>query len=368
MEKTAKKSNWFQKLLVPGIVFQSVVIAGGYGTGAEIVQYFGSSGSLGGLLSMCLISLVTWSVVCAVTFEFTRVFKTYDYKSMTKKLLGPGWVLYEICYLILLMVVLAVVTASAGDILNELFGLNKWIGIFAMGAGVFFLVINGSALIEKILSYWSFVLYGVYALFLIMAFMNIGDQISGNFAMGEINDGWVTLGFQYAFYNLGIIPAVLYTVKHCTTRKDAILAGVIAGVVGILPAIFLYVAMVGFSPEVLSQGLPVNYMLTQLNAPWLQYVFQFVLFGTLIETGAGFIFAVTDRAETAYKSTGKEMPKWFTPVGALILIGVGIVISQFGLLTLILKGYGAASYGFFFVYVLPMLTIGVYKIAKSGVK
>ncbi len=362
---TAKKSSMFQKLIVPGIVFQSVVIAGGYGTGAELVQYFGPSGTVGGLLSMTLISMVTWAIVCAITFEFARTFKTFDYKSMMKKVMGPGWIAYEACYLILLMIVLAVVTASAGDILNELFGLNKWIGIFGMGAAVFLLVMNGSALIEKVLSYWSFLLYGVYILFLVMMFMNFGTEITTNISTGTTEGNWVVLGFQYAFYNLGIIPAVLYTVRHCESRKEALTSGVIAGVIAILPAIFLFTAMTAFYPAINSEGLPVNYMLSQLGTPWLQYLFQFVLFGTLIETGAGFIFAVTDRIDTAIKAKGQETPKWVTPVAALTLIGVGIVVSQFGLLNLILTGYGAASYGFFFFYVLPICTIGLYKIIKA---
>ena len=33
------KSNWFQRYLLPGFVFQSVIIAGGYGTGRELVEF-----------------------------------------------------------------------------------------------------------------------------------------------------------------------------------------------------------------------------------------------------------------------------------------------------------------------------------------
>ena len=46
----AKKKPW-TRYLVPGFVFQSVVIGGGYGTGAEIMQYFGVNGLVGGLLA-----------------------------------------------------------------------------------------------------------------------------------------------------------------------------------------------------------------------------------------------------------------------------------------------------------------------------
>lgn len=40
-------NNKFVRLLVPGLVFQSILIGGGYGTGAEIAQFFGVSGGVG---------------------------------------------------------------------------------------------------------------------------------------------------------------------------------------------------------------------------------------------------------------------------------------------------------------------------------
>ena len=56
METKKKKS--FVKYLIPGFIFQSVVIGGGYGTGAEIAQYFGVNGLVGGLLGMCVTLVV----------------------------------------------------------------------------------------------------------------------------------------------------------------------------------------------------------------------------------------------------------------------------------------------------------------------
>ena len=50
--------------------------------------------------------------------------------------------------------------------------------------------------------------------------------------------------------------------------------------------------------------------------------------------------------------------------GGLTLIGVAV--STFGLTGLIAKGYGTVCWGFLIVYVIPMLTIGIYKISKAG--
>ena len=42
--------SFFKKYLLPGFIFQSIVIGGGYGTGREIVEYFLRHGPTGGYL------------------------------------------------------------------------------------------------------------------------------------------------------------------------------------------------------------------------------------------------------------------------------------------------------------------------------
>lgn len=359
------KSDTFKKYFVPGIVFQSVVIAGGYGTGKEIIEFFLNFGTIGGLVGMLLISGLMWSLVCAVTFEFARVFKAYDYRTFFKKLLGKAWWIYEVCYLILLLIVLAVIASSAGTILNELFGISYYFGVAGMMIGVGVLVIKGTESIEKFLSYWSFVLYAVYLFFLVMVLTKFGGNISESFATGTMEKGWVLGSFKYAFYNLGIIPAVLFTVKHVETRKEAIGSGLIAGLVGIVPGALLFIAMTGFYPEIITASVPTVLILNALNMPALQIGFQVVLFGTLIETGTGFIFAVTERISNVYAEQKKTMPQSVTIALTAALLIIGAMIAQFGLLGLIAKGYGTITWGFMAFYVIPVLTWGVYKIIQN---
>ena len=358
-------SNTFKKYFVPGIIFQSVVIAGGYGTGRELVEFFLNFGTLGGFIAMIAISGVIWSAVCAATFEFARVFKAYDYRTFFTKLLGKGWWLYEACYMVLLLIVLAVIASSAGSILNELLGLNYYVGVVGMMIGVGALIFKGTDAIEKFLSYWSFLLYGIYILFLVITFTKFGSNISNSFATGTAESGWVLGGFKYAFYNLGIIPAVLFSVRHIETRKEAVGAGILAGIIGIIPGVLLYVAMMGFYPEILTVAVPTVHILNAINSPVLQFTFQLVLFGTLIETGTGFIYAVTERISSVYKEKESKMPTWIVPTLTLLLLAVGVFIAQFGLIGLIAKGYGTITWGFFIFYVIPILTLGIVKIRNN---
>lgn len=358
------KKKW-TRWLIPGFIFQSVTIGGGYGTGAEIAQYFGASGMVGGLLS-ALVTLVIWALMCAVTFEFVRVFKTYDYGSMMKQLLGPLGFLYDILYYLMMFIVLGVLNATAGSMVTALTGASQWIGIFILAVGVVFLVFKGTEMIEKVLSFWSYILYAVYIIFLVVVIAKFGGNIAAEFAKGEIAPNWFGNGANYALYNLVVVPLILYTVRDCETRKEAMGCGVLAGIIGVVPGILLLLVMGADFTNVTQAATPVTVIFEMLDMRWLYIVFEIVLFGTLIETGTGFIKAVTDRIEVAVTRSGRELAEWVHPTLVVGMAIIGIGISTFGLLNLIVKGYGTAVWGFLIIYAIPMLTIGVYKIIKAG--
>jgi uncharacterized membrane protein YkvI len=82
------KASFFRRYLLLGFVFQSIIIAGGYGTGRELVEFFLKYSPLGGLLGMILVAIVVMSLVSAASFEFARVFRCHDYRSFFIQLLG----------------------------------------------------------------------------------------------------------------------------------------------------------------------------------------------------------------------------------------------------------------------------------------
>lgn len=53
-------------------------------------------------------------------------------------------------------------------------------------------------------------------------------------------------------------------------------------------------------------------------------------------------------------------------VATLMLLVAILMASMFGLVTLIARGYGILTFGFIAVFVVPVLTIGVYRIITLG--
>ena len=172
--KNPLRSDWFQRYLLPGFCFQSMVIAGGYGTGRELVDFFLTKGVLGGLLGMLLITTPLWSIVCALTFEIARRAGSYDYRTLTRELLGRWNWLYEVVYLAAMLVVVSVVAAAGGEIVSRSIGLPYAIGVLAIMVAVGYLVLKGTSTVENFLSFWSMALYAVYIVVLIAAFRVFG--------------------------------------------------------------------------------------------------------------------------------------------------------------------------------------------------
>lgn len=353
----------WMKYLIPGFIFQSVVIGGGYGTGAEIAQFFGVSGMKGGLLGL-LVTMVVWGVICAITFEFSRIFKTYDYGSMMQKLLGPVAYAYDLTYYLMMFIVLGVVNATASAMMDKMIPGTGWAGIAILSAGTIFLVFKGTKMIENVLAFWSYVLYAVYIVFVVCVYGKFGDAIANSFTTSTVGGDWLGNGLVYSFYNLVVVPLILYTVADFESRKEAMVSGFLAGAVGVVPGILLLLAMGCDMANVVKASVPVMVVFDKLDMRWLYITFEVVLFGTLIETETGFVKAFTDRVEVFLNNRGKKMSEvnYVSMVLAVVLIGVAI--SAFGLLNLIAKGYGTACWLFLFLYAVPMCTIGLYRVMQ----
>ncbi len=357
--------SWFKRYLLPGLVFQSIIIAGGYGTGRELVEFFLEYGVIGGLLAMVPATIVV-SITCMVGFEFARAFESYDYRSYFQHLLGRGWISYEVGYLSALMLILAVIGAAAGTFLLETFQLPGWIGAVGLLLAIGVLVFKGTETIERFFASWSFLLYGAYLVLFVWSMASFGDRIAAGLEGGEVRAGWFSSGVRYAALLVALVPAMLFATRHVRRRREALRAGALAGPIAMIPAVLFYLALVGQYPAVLDRPVPANHLLEMLGSRPFQITFQLILFGTLIETGSGLIHAFNERIDSVYRSRGGRMPARMRPLTAVLLLVAGYLLSRVGLIDLIGMGYNAMSFIFMAIVVVPLLTVGVYKLRQIG--
>jgi uncharacterized membrane protein YkvI len=114
--------------------------------------------------------------------------------------------------------------------------------------------------------------------------------------------------------------------------------------------------------------LPVTILLKSLRgAEFLFYLFPIVLFGTFIETGTALIHGVNERLDQAFAEKNTRMPRWMRPAVALAILFVAVVLADaVGLTNLVAQGYGTITWGFLLVYVLPLLTYGLWLLISQS--
>lgn len=359
-----KKNTRFQRWLLPGFLFQSVIIGGGYATGRELVEFFLSAGPLGGLVSILCVT-VLFSLTLAVAFELARVTRSYDYRTFFKQILGPAWFLYEIVYIALVILVIAVLGSASGELAGSRLGIEPVVGTIIMIALIGVLVFYGTAVIEKVLAGWSFLLYAVYAVLIWSFLSKFGHKISAVLATDDLSGPWVMGTIRYVALTATAVTMILFCVKHMESRRDAFVAGALAGPIGMLPAIFFLLGMIASYPEILAAPVPSDFMMQQLDFGWLTLVFYIVVFGTFIETGTGMIHAINERVDHFLLERSMQMPRWLRPAIAMFILFFAVVLAdRIGIIDLIAKGYVALAWIFLGIFLIPLLTLGAWRIRR----
>ena len=320
--------------------------------------------------------MIGFAVMALLTFELSRLYKTYDYKSMIKELIGPFWPLFDVAYVLLMTIIIAVMASASGSIVEETVGLNYWVGVCMIvvitGALIFF----GDGFIEKFETWGTVLLYAGYILFTVVVVFHKGGNIGTVFATKDVSyNGPVGIGtilwtgVIYVAYNLCVYPAAMFSLKRQKSRKECVVSGLLAGVLMTIPWFLTYFALMCFYPDasVLGDNIPWLIMMRESGAPGIFTVlFGIVMGWTLIETSTGVIHALIGRVNVELAERGKhEMQRKHQTALTVFILVAACVMSKFGIIDLIEKGYTGLSYAFMILYLLPILTIGVYKILKK---
>jgi uncharacterized membrane protein YkvI len=361
----AAQSTWFQRYLLPGLAFKAVVIGGGYATGRELAEFFLPHGPWGGLAAI-LFATFLFSLISVVSFMFARRFRTYDYQSFFRRLLGPGWLLFEAAYLLFLVLILAVYGAAAGAIGEALLGAPEIAGTLLLMALIAGFVTFGNPAVERLFRDVSYLLYGVYALFVVLALTRFGDLVAANFAAHPQAEGWALGGLTYTGYNIIAAAVILPVLRHLRSDRDAIVSGLIAGPLTMVPALLFFTCMIAFYPEIGEATLPSDFLLQRMNLPLFHVLFQIMIFAALLESATSGVHAINERIDHAWRQRrGTPLSHRARLVIALVLLlGCMLLAGRFGLVALIANGYRALAYILLAVFVLPLMTFGVWKLAQ----
>ena len=358
-------STLFQRVILPGFALKAVVIGGGYATGRELATFFLPSGPRGGIYGM-LLSMLVWSLTCTLTFLFALKTNSLDYRTFFRHLLGRLWPLFEVSFALALIMILAVYAAAAGSVGQAIFGWPVFAGSLLLVAGIALVAAFGNEGVESLFKYVTYFLYATYAIFVVLSLTHFGGRIVAAFDAHTSTTGWAAGGLMYAGYNILGAVLILPVVRHMTGRRDAVIAGMLAGPMAIAPAILFFICMAAYYPQVTNEPLPSDYLLGKLDIPAFRIVFQAMIFAALLESATGGIHAINERVARAYheaRGRALSMPARLAITCVVLALSV-FVATRFGLVALIASGYRWLAYAILTIYVLPLVTLGLWRILR----
>ncbi len=353
-------SYLFRVLVVPTAVFLSVLFGAAYGSGREVVEFVTGNGPTGGLVAI-LTLIVTHGVLLVLSFELARLYRSYDYVSFFRVLLGKGWFLYEIVILVGLVIGLSITTTVGGTVLDDHFGIGALVGSLLIFALIVFLNYHGRRIIEQSMTVSVVALFGVLAVLVVQLLDGHAGQVAKAFAEHPHQEGGIYTGLKYAIGGGGYLPLLLYCATGLRTRGEVLAAGLTAAVVAALPALVFHCAFMAGFPAVVEQRLPAYWMFEQVSSPFMLNVYVLVMFVLVAQTGVGVLQGLIERVDVWYRHR-KTRPLGRVGHGAIAggAVLISMALGSMGIVALILRAYTIMFASFVVVFVVPLLTYGVY--------
>jgi len=370
----------YGRYLLPAVIFQSVVMGGGYTTGREVVQYGARFGALG--VWNIFVIFVGFALIAMLVYEFARVTRSYNYRTFMRRLIGRLWPLFDVLFIAIAILTIAVIGSATGEVGEDILGLPYLVGVGFVILLVAVLNFFGRGLIERFKTVGTMLVYLMWIALAVsilavrwenvpevFADKNAAALDSSSFLNSPTVVAAVVVGILYVSYNAPSLVPALFVLDRQTTRKETVVAGVLTGVLAVIPFTLTYLCVLSFYPsdEVLGAPVPWVAMLGQVGSGLLTIPFALVVIYTLVETATGYIHSMTDRISDSLRESGRSP---LTGTQRALFSGVVLVaaalLSQVGIIDLVATGYSAMAYAFLVVFLLPLATIGFYKIVNAS--
>ena len=350
----------YRVALVPAAVFLSVIFGGSYGSGQEVVQFVSAAGPVGGYWALAVTALI-WGLLLGLSFEVARLFNAYEYAGFMHTLLHKGWFLYECVILLSMVLVLAICAAGAGTVLGEHFGTSTWLGSLGLLALAVALNYGGRGVVERSMMACVLVLLTMLAILCGKAL----TQLSFPESPAEVANP-LQSGGQYAIVNGGFIPLLLYCGRGVRSRAQAFAAGFCAAGAATVPGLLLHTSFLVGYPQTLEQSLPAYWTIGQLMPPVFLSAYVLILFLMITQTAVGMVHGLAARMDSLSVDKRSRALSRVEQAGiAAVLICGSMLLADIGFVELIAWGYDVLVALFIAIFVVPLLTYGVWLVFRK---
>jgi uncharacterized membrane protein YkvI len=349
-------------------VWFTTQFGGGFASGAQLFQYFivfGIWTLITPILAQALSAVYQWYAL-----RYAHRHQVYDYRSFNDSFYGkfaPVFSnLYEVVYFILLCLAPSVAFATGGATLAALTGIPFIVCTFIIGIFIFLITIYGTEIVRKAAATLSVVIIvGLMIVYIpniivqwdtIMA--TIGELAAEKAPMGPAM--WKS--FIYFSFQLASIGLLVQHAKPFTSEKDAKTSMIYGFIVnaGVISISTLGMLAIAKNPEVGKVSIPILLLVKNgVGSSFMTPIISMLIVLGAVSTAVNMIAGVVNRVTSQYEkpvtanNTGKIKPSKLTIITTLLFVILAFGIAQFGLIPLVVKGYGYLGYVTIAVVVIP---------------
>ncbi len=351
---------------------------GGFASGAQIYQYFINYGIW--CLVLPIVTQGLYSLFFWYGMRYAYKHKTYDYRSFSDKFYGKTRFvmsnLYEICYLIMIGTASAAAFATGGSTIAALFDIPYWLCTVIIGVFIFLIALFGTNVVRKCASTLSVLIIIGLVLVLVPNIIaqwgtiveSASRMMNGEMAVISSEDGsfgaalWSAV--LYFFFQLASVSVMYQHMEDITDVKQINRAAVgmfICNFVAMELSIIGLLA-VCFASELLTAEVPMLVLVQQgvgsgILTPIISLLIILGAISTAVNMISGIVTRCVNAVERRIRDTRRRNKGHLArnAVFTLLFTFLAFAIAQFGLMTVVSKGYAYLGYAALITLFIPFV-------------
>lgn len=349
-------------------VWFTTQFGGGFASGAQLFQYFIAFGIwtlITPIIAQALSAIYQWYAL-----RYAHNNKVYDYRSFNESFYGkfsPIFSnLYEVVYLMVLCLAPSVAFATGGATLSALLGIPYIVSTFIIGIFIFLIAIYGTNIVRKAAATISVIiivgLLFVYIPNIIAQWGTIMETIRTLSAESAPIGPAMWKSFLYFAFQLASIGLIVQHAEPFDTEKDAKTSMVYGFFInsGIILISTLGMLAIATNPETSTASIPILILIKNgVGSTFMTPIISTLIVLGSVSTAVNMIAGVVNRVTTQFDKKavvvkgGKQSPSKLTIFTTFFFVILAFGIAQFGLIPLVVKGYGYLGYATIGIVIIP---------------
>ena len=313
-------------------VFIGTIVGAGLASGKEITEFFTTYGIMSflGIVACGIFYIVMGSIISKISIDYNLSSYSDVINIISPNILGKFTGFITTLFLISSA---SIILAGSGALIHQFFGIPKILGSLIMiSIAVFFLLRDTEGLIE-VNSFIVPGLVGTLTLITLLYFAFCKDTISFNnvSSFQPQKSGLAISTILYAGYNTLSASGVLVPLSTQMKKTKIMLIGIIVGVTGLtILCLMINLLLTVNQPYIYKYEIPLLFVANRFGN-LIQALLLMIIWLEMFSTEVSDIYSISKTLEQSFNIKFKK--------AIFLVLGIALLISQFGFGNLITKLY-----------------------------